>query len=193
MRQAAAKLVGVSRRAQPWVWWAIFSKTANSALNSASRHQCPKPVRNSDGLHLESGTCIDRVALMACNRLTATLFWPIASLEGFWRAADGSGVGLWGGVKTGSNKVCLARHRVRLILRQSASLADSRRFESAKMSRIQADVCALNWCSLWCLMACVAASRRPATGAIRVRGDRGWFVRAGRRLAATFGRNVGGI
>ncbi len=30
----------------------------------------------------------------------------------------------------------------------------------------------------------VAASRRPVTGANRVRGDRGWFVRAGRRLAA---------
>ncbi len=29
----------------------------------------------------------------------------------------------------------------------------------------------------------LAASRRPVTGANRVRGDRGWFNRAGRRLA----------
>ncbi len=31
----------------------------------------------------------------------------------------------------------------------------------------------------------VFASRRPVTGASRVRGDRGGFVRAGRRLAGT--------
>ena len=60
-------------------------------------------------------------------------------------------------------------------------------FWSAKMSSYQTLICGPGGGEI----GEVAASRRPVTGVVRVRGDRGRFVRAGRRLAVTLTLKAG--